>query len=103
MKFTRKMVLVDYEKYMESKKNTQEIDTSPKPLYDLSKEMQEILEKKNLSDYTKHNKYSEKLNKYLFLAKNETNRKANDKVFKEEKEDLDEAKKIKIENIKQEF
>jgi hypothetical protein len=70
MKFTRKMVLVDYEKYINLKSQPDhEIDTSSKPLYGLNNQMSEILSDSTLSDYEKYNKYLEKLNRFLFLNK----------------------------------
>jgi hypothetical protein len=74
MKFARKMVLVDYEKYNKTTNLRNEINVSPKPLFDLDKEMYEILQKNDLSDHDKHKLYISKLNKYLFFVNQQTKR-----------------------------
>jgi hypothetical protein len=70
MKYTRKMVLVDYDKYNNNNINQKkEINVKPKPLFNLDKSMHEILQRNDLSDYEKHKLYFSKLNKFLFFIK----------------------------------
>jgi hypothetical protein len=94
MKFTRKMILVDYDKYMTSNQPKQELDVTAKPLFSLNKEMVEILNKNNVSDSIKYKKYLKKLNRYLFLAKNKP---ISEKIKAEREKVIKKLKEIKKE------
>lgn len=103
MKFTRKMVLVDFDKYMKlNEKPEKELDTSAKPLYGLNSEMSEILNDNKLSDYEKHSKYLKKLNKFLFLNQRNQNNNNNNthmnsiEIIKQEPGLLKNVKKEKV-------
>jgi hypothetical protein len=74
MKQTRKMVLVDYDKYNQNYNRSREINVNPKPLFNLDKSMYEILQRNDLSDYEKHKLYAGKLSKYLFFINQQAKR-----------------------------
>jgi Coiled coil protein 84 len=98
MKFARKMVLVDYKEFIESKsKPEHELDTSPKPLYGLNNDMIAILKDNFLSDSEKYNKYLNKLNRFLHLNKKKTIK--NESNYEKENENY----KVPVKKIKQEY
>jgi hypothetical protein len=68
MKNSRKMVLVDYEKYMQNQNPRHELNVKPKPLLNLDQQIYNILQRDDLSDYEKQKLYTSKLNKYLFFV-----------------------------------
>jgi hypothetical protein len=91
MKEARKMVLVDYDKYMKILKPEHELDTSPKPLYGLHNDMNDILQDGRTTDYDKQNKYLRQLNRFLLMNQVDRKKRENDLVNE------DEIKKIKNE------
>jgi hypothetical protein len=97
MKHTRKMVLVDYEKYIRNEPKA-EMNVMPKPIFNLDKEMNDILNINGLSDREKHYLYLQKLNRFLHFV-NEQKKKnvrilpviKEEKIKEEEEEEEEEA------------
>jgi hypothetical protein len=90
MKHSRKMVLVDYDKYIQNQNQRSELNLKPKPLLNLDHEIYNILQRNDLSDYEKQKLYTSKLNKFLFFANGESNEEptniAKQTIKKEEEE-----------------
>jgi hypothetical protein len=74
MKHARKMILVDYEKYMQNEPKV-DINVKPKNLFNLDKQMNEILNLNGISDREKHQMYLQKLNKFLHFVNKEKTQK----------------------------
>jgi hypothetical protein len=91
MKAARKMVLVDYDKYMKLEKPAHELDTAPKPLYGLQNDINNILHEDKTSDYDKQNQYLKQLNRFLFMNQLDRKKRENDLIY-------DDAIKNKIKN-----
>jgi hypothetical protein len=64
------MILVDYEKYMQNEPKV-DINVKPKILFNLDKQMNEILNLNGISDREKHQIYLQKLNKFLHFVNKE--------------------------------
>jgi hypothetical protein len=74
MSNVRKMVLIDYAKYNQIQNQPRDLNVNPKPLINLDREIYDILQRNDLSDYEKQKLYSSKLNKYLFFVNQKVNK-----------------------------
>jgi hypothetical protein len=104
MKETRKMVLVDFDKYKKFEKPEHELDTAPKPLYGLHNDMNSILNDEKLSDYEKQNLYLQQLNRFLLMNQPSRKRRENELIDEQEfekfKNELLTKSNIKKESMK---
>jgi hypothetical protein len=91
MKSARKMVLVDYDKYMKLEKPLHELDTAPKPLHGLQNDIHNILHSDKTTDYDKQNQYLRQLNRFLYMNQHGRKKREDDLI------NDDEIKKIKNE------
>jgi hypothetical protein len=72
MKHVRKLVLVDYDKYILNQPK-EELNIEPKPIRRLDEEMYNTLNRSDLSEYEKNALFTEKLKKFLHFVEQSKN------------------------------